>query len=138
MFFANCIFKNVILLFFLLIYDIIKIIVMKCFLLITYLRITCFLLFLRIRNNYDDIFLIIAYLRMTYFMYILLYHLYQSSIKIIRITSPFNKILVFVFSNNFFNNIYMRSIFGFLQFSFIENTFYYFIIQIFNFISYYI
>ena len=116
------------LLFFLRIYDVIKIIVMTCFSLIAYLKMTCFLLFLRIRNNYDDIFfancvfendiLCISY----YITFI------NIGIKIIGITSPFNKIFIFVFSNNFFYDIYFRSIFSFLQFFFIENTIYYFII----------
>ena len=55
-FFINCVFENIMFYYFLLIYDIIKIIVMTYFLIIAYLKMTFFLLFLRIRNNCDDIF----------------------------------------------------------------------------------
>ena len=40
-FFVNCLFENDISLLFLRIYDVIRIIVMTCFLLITYLKMTC-------------------------------------------------------------------------------------------------
>ena len=56
MFFANCVFENDMFYYFLRIYDVIKIIVMTCFLLIAYLKMTYFYYFLRISNNYDDIF----------------------------------------------------------------------------------
>ena len=52
--------------YFLRIHDIIKIIVMTYFLLIAYLKMTCFYYFLRIRNFMTTYFLLIAYLKMTY------------------------------------------------------------------------
>ena len=111
---------------------------MTCFFVNCVFENDIFLLFLRIRNNCDNMFFsLIAYLKMTYlgmFYYIVFVY---PSIEIIRITTPFNEIFIFVFPNNFFYNIYFGSIFSFLQFPFIENTFYYLIIQIFNFISYY-
>ena len=64
---------------FLRIYDVIKINVMTYFLLIAYLKMTCFLLFLRIRNNYDDIFFANCVFENDMFMYILLYHLYRPN-----------------------------------------------------------
>ena len=71
MFFANCIFKNDMFYYFLWIYDIIEIIMMPCFLLITYLKITCFYLYLRISNNCDDIFFNNCVFKNDIFMYIL-------------------------------------------------------------------
>ena len=47
-------------------YDVIKSIVMTYFLLIAYLKMTCFYYFLRIRNSMTTYFLLIAYLKMTY------------------------------------------------------------------------
>ena len=102
MFFINCIFENVIFLLFLRIYDVIKIIVMSCFLLIAYLKIPYFLLFLRIRNSFHKIimttcFLLIAYLKMTY-LCIFYYTIFiDPTIEIIRVTSPFNEVFIFVF-----------------------------------------
>ena len=58
MFFANCVFENDIFLLFLRVYDVIKIIMMTCFLLIAYLKMTCFYYFLLIHNNYDVIFFV--------------------------------------------------------------------------------
>ena len=40
---------------------------------------TCFLLFLWIRNNYDDMFFVNCVFENDIFMYILLYRLYQSN-----------------------------------------------------------
>ena len=65
-FFANCVFKNDMFSLFLRIYDVIKAIVISCFLLIVYLKMTCFYhicLFVIIMMAY---FLLIAYLKMTY------------------------------------------------------------------------
>ena len=81
-FFINCVFKNDIFLLFLRIYDVIKIIVMTYFLLIAYLKMTCFYYFcgfLMSLNNHDDIFFINCVFENDMFMYVLLYHLYQSN-----------------------------------------------------------
>ena len=67
-FFINYIFKNVMFLLFLRIYDVMKVIVISCFLLIAYLK----MLFLRIRNNYDDMFFVNCVFENDMFMYILL------------------------------------------------------------------
>ena len=128
MFFVNCVFKNDMFLLFLRIYDVIKIIVMTRFSLIAYLKMTCFYYFCGFVIIMMTYFLLIAYLKMSclcIFYYIIFIN---PTIEIIGITSPFDKIFIFVFSNNFFYNIYFRSIFTFLQFSFVKNTFYYFII----------
>ena len=79
MFFINCVFKNDMFLFLLLIYDVIKTIVMTCFLLIAYLKNVMFYYFLRICNNYDIMFFINCIFKNDIFMYVLLYHLYQSN-----------------------------------------------------------
>ena len=71
MFFANCVFENDIIYYFSRIYDVMKIIVMTCFLIIAYLKITCFLLYLRIRNNYDIMFFANCVFEYNMFMYIL-------------------------------------------------------------------
>ena len=114
MIFINCVFENVIFLLLLRIYDIIKLIMMTCFLLIAYLKMTYFYyfcLFVIIMMTY---FLSIAYLKMTYlciFYYIIFIN---PTIKFITIISPFNKVLIFIFPNNFLYDIYLRSIFTFL------------------------
>ena len=79
MFFVNCVFKNDIFSLFSRIFDVIKIIVMSCFLLIAYLKMTYFYYFLRIRNNYDIMFFANCVFKNDIFMYILLYHLYQPN-----------------------------------------------------------
>ena len=79
MFFANCVFKNVMFYYFLRIYDVIKIIVISCFLLIAYSKMTYFLLFLRIRNNYNIMFFVNCVFENDMFMYILQHRLYQSN-----------------------------------------------------------
>ena len=71
MFFANCVFKNDIFSLFSRIYDVIKIIVMSCFLLIAYLKMTYFYYFLRIRNNYDIVFFANCVFKNDIFIYIL-------------------------------------------------------------------
>ena len=100
MFFVNCVFENDMFILFLRIYDVIKIIMTTCFLLIAYLKMTYFIIFadlLIMKNNCDDMFfvncvfendmfilflriydvikiimttcfLLIAYLKMTYFI----------------------------------------------------------------------
>ena len=79
MFFVNCVFKNIMFLLFLRIYDIIKIIVITCFF------VNCVFendIFLRIRyviNNCDDMFFVNCIFENNMFMYVSLYHLYQSS-----------------------------------------------------------
>ena len=78
-FFINYIFKNVMFLLFLRIYDVMKVIVISCFLLIAYLKMTYFYYFLWIRNNYDDIFFANCVFKNDMFMYVLLYHLYQPN-----------------------------------------------------------
>ena len=81
-FFVNCIFENDIILLFSRIYDVIKIIMMPYFLLITYLKMTYFYYFLRIRNvinNRDDMFFANCIFENDIFMYILQRRLYQSS-----------------------------------------------------------
>ena len=77
MFFVNCVFENFMFSLFSRIYDVMKIIMMTCFLLIAYLKMTCFYYFLLIRNNYDDIFFANCVFKNV--MYVLLYHLYQSN-----------------------------------------------------------
>ena len=79
MFFVNCVFGNVMFLLLLWIYDVIKLIVMSCFLLITYLKMSYFCYFLRIRNNYDVIIFVNCVFENDMFMYILLYRLYQPN-----------------------------------------------------------
>ena len=111
MFFVNCVFENDIFLLFSRVYDIIKIIVMTYFLLIAYLKMTYFLFFLQIRNNYDDMFLLIAYLKMTYLCMFYYIVFIDPTIEIVGITSPFDKISIFIFLNYFFYDIYLRSIF---------------------------
>ena len=66
MFFANCVFKNDMFSLFSRIYDVIKIIVMTCFLLIAYLKMTYFYHFSEFVIIMISCFLIIAYLKMTY------------------------------------------------------------------------
>ena len=100
---------------FLRIYDVIKIIVISYFLLIAYLKMTCFYYFCGFVIIVMTYILLIAYLKMSYlcmFYYIIFIDI---AIKIITITSPFNKIFIFVFPNNFLYNIYLRSIFGFFE-----------------------
>ena len=124
---------------FLRIYDVIKIIMMTCFLLITYLKITCFYYFCGFVIIMMTYFLLITYLKITCFYYfcgfviimmtyfLLIVYMKMSylcifyyiifidiAIEIIGITPPFNKIFIFVFPNNFFYDIYFRSIFSFL------------------------
>ena len=125
MFFANCVFENDIFLSFSRIYDVIKIIVMTYFLLIAYLKMTYFADLQCHKIITMSCFLLIAYLKMTYLCIFYNVVFIDPTIKIIRITSPFNKVFIFVFSNNFFYNIYFRSVFRSLQFPFIENSFYY-------------
>ena len=100
--------------YFLRICDVMKLIVMTYFLLIAYLKMTCFLLFLFIRNFMISCFLLIAYLKMTYLCIFYNIVFVNPTIKIIRIISPFNKIFIFVFTNNFFYDIYTGIIFSFL------------------------
>ena len=65
-FLVNCVFKNDIFLLFLRIYDVIKIIVMTCFLIIAYLKITFSYYFCEFVIIMMTYFLLIAYLKMTY------------------------------------------------------------------------
>ena len=114
MFFINCVFKNDMFFIIMLIYDVMKVIVITCFLLIAYLKMTCFCYFCLFVINMMTCFSLIAYLKMTclcMFYYIVFIDI---AIKIIRITSPFNKIFIFIFPNNFLYNIYLRSVFSFL------------------------
>ena len=103
---------------FLQIYDVIKIIVISCFLLIVYLKMTYLCIFLQIYDVIKIIviscFLLITYLKMTYLCISYNVVFINPTIKIIRIIFPFNKIFIFVFSNNSFYNIYLRNIIGFL------------------------
>ena len=69
MFFVNCVFKNDMFLLFSRIYDVIKLIVMTCFLLIAYLKMTCFYYFHGFEIIVMTCFLLIAYLKMTCFYY---------------------------------------------------------------------
>ena len=66
MFFATCLFKNDMFYYFLRIYDVIKIIMMICFLLIAYLKMTCFYYFCGFVIIVMTYFSLIAYLKMTY------------------------------------------------------------------------
>ena len=59
-------------------------------------------------------FLLIVYLKMTYLCISNYIFLINPSIEIVRVISPFDKISIFVSSNNFFYNIYTRSVFSFL------------------------
>ena len=96
------------------IYDVIKIIVMTCFLLIAYLKMTCFADLQCRKIIVMTCFLLITYLKMIYlciFYYIIFIN---PTIEIIRIIPPLDKIFIFIFPNNFFYNIYFRSIFSFL------------------------
>ena len=77
-FLLNCVFENDMFLLFSRIYDVIKILMMTCFLLIAYLKMTYFYYFCGFVIIMITYFLLIAYLKMT-FMYILLYHLYQPN-----------------------------------------------------------
>ena len=77
MFFINCVFENVMFLLFLRIYDVIKIIVTSCFLLIAYLKMSCFLRIHNVINNCDVMFFVNCVFENV--MYVLLYHLYQSN-----------------------------------------------------------
>ena len=61
----NCVFKNDIFLLFLRIYDVIKTIVMTCFLLIAYLKRTYFYYFCGLAIIMISCFLLITYLKMT-------------------------------------------------------------------------
>ena len=70
-FFINCIFKNDMFLLFLRIYDVIKLIVITCFFLIAYLKMTYFYYFSRIRNNCDDIFFVDCVFENDMFRYVL-------------------------------------------------------------------
>ena len=79
MFFANFVFKNDMFYYFLRIYDVIKIILMTYFLLIAYLKMTCFYYFLLIRNNYDNMFFANSIFKNDIFMYILQCRLYQPN-----------------------------------------------------------
>ena len=103
---------------FLRIYDVIKIIMMTYFSLIAYLKMTYFLLFSRIYDVIKIImmkyFLLIAYLKMTYLCMFYNVIFTNPTIKIIRIIPPFNKMFIFIFSNNFIYNIYSRIIFVFV------------------------
>ena len=65
-FFINCVCKNDIFSLFSRIYDVIKMIVMTCFLIIAYLKITCFYYFCEFVIIMMSCFLLIAYLKMTY------------------------------------------------------------------------
>ena len=114
MIFINCIFENDMFLLLLRIYDVMKIIVMTYFLLIAYLKMTCFLLFCLFVIIMMSYFLLIAYLKMTYLCMFYYIVFIDPTIKIIRIISPFDKILIFIFPNNFLYDIYLRSIFTFL------------------------
>ena len=53
------------------IYDVIKTIVISCFLLIAYLKMSYFYYFLRIRNNYDDMFFVNCVFKNAIITYIL-------------------------------------------------------------------
>ena len=78
-FFVNCVFENNILSLFSQIYDVIKTIMITCFLLITYLKMTYFYYFcgfVILWNNYDNIFFVNCVFENDIFMYVLLYHLY--------------------------------------------------------------
>ena len=66
MFFANCVFKNDMFSLFSRIYDVMKIIMMTCFLLIAYLKMTYFYYFCEFVIIMMTYFLLIAYLKMTY------------------------------------------------------------------------
>ena len=65
MFFANCVFKNVIFSLFSRIYDVIKIIVISYFLLIAYLKMSYYYYFCEFVIIMISCFLLIAYLKMT-------------------------------------------------------------------------
>ena len=65
-FFANCVFENVIFSLFSRIYDVMKIIMMTCFLLIAYLKMTYFYNFFEFVIIMMTYFLLIAYLKMAY------------------------------------------------------------------------
>ena len=115
-------------LFFLRIYDVIKIIMMTYFLLIVYLKMSCFYYFCEFVIIMMTCFLIIAYLKMTCLCLFYNIVFVYPTIEFITVISPLNKIFIFVFLNNFLYNIYLRSISTFLQFFFVKNTIYYFII----------
>ena len=56
MFFVNCVFKNDMFFIITLIYDVMKVIVITCFFINCVFENDIILLFLRVRNNYDDMF----------------------------------------------------------------------------------
>ena len=97
MFFVNCVFENDMFLLFLRIYDVMKVIVITCFSLIAYLKMTCFYYFLRIRNNCDDMFFVNCVFEndISCIFYNLVF--INPTIKIITIISPFTKYLFFLF-----------------------------------------
>ena len=78
-FFVNCVFENVMFLLFSRIYDVIKIIAMTYFLLIAYLRMTCFYYFCGFVIIVMACFFANCVFENNMFTYILLYHLYQSN-----------------------------------------------------------
>ena len=71
MFFINCVFENDMFYYFLRIYDVMKLIMMTYFLLIVYLKMTCFYYFSQIRNFMMTCFLFDCIFENDMFMYIL-------------------------------------------------------------------
>ena len=100
--------------YFLRIYDVIKLIAITYFFLIVYLEMSCFFIILRIRNFKMTYFLLIPYLKMTCLGMFYNIVFINPTIKFITVISPFNKVFIFVFPNNFFYDIYSGSIFAFL------------------------
>ena len=81
MFFVNCVFENVMFSLFSKIYDVMKIIMMTCFLLIAYLKMTYFYYFCEFVIIIISCFLIIAYLKMSCIFYYIIF--INPTIKII-------------------------------------------------------
>ena len=77
MFFANCVFENVMFLLFLRIYDVIKIIVITSFFVNYIFENDIFLRIHNVINNCDVMFFVNYVFENV--MYVLLYHLYQSN-----------------------------------------------------------
>ena len=79
----NCVFKNDMFLLFLRIYDVLKIIAISCFLLIAYLKMTCFYYFCEFIIIVMTYILLIAYLKMTYLCILYYIVFVYPTIKII-------------------------------------------------------